>query len=63
MDDLAWQICEQAHQLDEVQVKALLATVVALSAGLGNVAAIAAGNIVLTSAGYPPTHIYNSETE
>lgn len=63
MDDLDRQICELAHQLDEVQIKASLATVAALSAGLGNVAAITAGNIVLASAGYPPAPVYTSGIE
>lgn len=63
MDDLDRQICELAHQLDEVQFKAFLATTAALSAGLGNVAAIVAGNIVLVSAGYPPIPMYASENE
>lgn len=63
MDDLDRQICELAHQLDEVQLKAFLATIAALSAGLGNVAALAAGNIVLASEGYPPTPMYVDETE
>lgn len=55
MDDLARQICQQAHNLDEVQFKAFLTTIAALSAGMGNVAALVTGNIVLASAGYPPT--------
>ncbi len=63
MDDLDRQICELAHQLDEVQLKAFLTTIAALSAGLGNVAALAAGNIVLASEGYPPTPVYIPETE
>lgn len=63
MDDLDRQICELAHQLDGVQFKAFLATTAALSAGPGNVAAIAAGNIVLASAGYPPAPVYATETE
>lgn len=63
MDDLDRQICELAHQLDEMQFKAFLATIAALSAGMGNVAALATGNIVLASAGYPPTPVYVPETE
>lgn len=34
-----------------------------LSAGMGNVAALAIGNIVLVSAGYPPAPVYVPETE
>lgn len=63
MDDLDRQICELAHQLDEVQFKAFLTTIAALSAGMGNVAALAIGNIVLVSAGYPPAPVYVPETE
>ncbi|WP_161846905.1 hypothetical protein [Pseudoflavonifractor sp. 524-17] len=55
--------CELAHQLDGVQLKAFLAAIAALSAGLGDVASIAAGNIVLASAGHPPVPTYASETE
>lgn len=63
MDDLDRQICELAHQLDGMQLKAFLTTIAALSAGMGNVAALATGNIVLASAGYPPAPVYVSETE
>lgn len=52
------KICELAHQLDEVQLRATLATVKAMSAGLGKVAAIVAGNIILAAAGYPPVPMY-----
>lgn len=61
MDDLDRQICELAHHLDEVQFKAFLATIEALAAGLDNVAALALGNIVLASAGYPPDPVYVPE--
>ena len=57
------EICELAHQLDDVQLRAALATAAAMSAGLGKVAAIAAGNVILTTAGYPPTPIYAFEDE
>lgn len=63
MDDLARQICEPAHQLDEVQFRAALTTAAAMTAGLDNVAALALGNIVLASAGYPPAPVYVPETE
>lgn len=61
MDELDRRICELAHQLDEVQFKAFLATIEALAAGLDNVAALALGNIVLASAGYPPAPVYVPE--
>ena len=63
MDDLDRQICELAHQLDGMQLKAFLTTIAALSAGMGNVAVLATGNIVLASAGYPPAPVYTSEIE
>lgn len=58
MSPVDQEICELIHQLDEVQRRAFLATVAALSAGHGKVAAIAAGNIILTAAGYPPVPMY-----
>lgn len=63
MDDRDRQICELAHQLDEVQFRAALTTAAAMTAGLDNVAELALGNIVLASAGYPPTPVYVPETE
>lgn len=57
MDDLDRQICELAHQLDGVQLRATLTTAAAMAAGLDNIAALALGNIVLASAGYPPTPV------
>ena len=63
MDDLDRQICELAHQLDGVQLRATLTTAAAMAAGLDNIAALALGNIVLASAGYPPTPVYIPETE
>lgn len=63
MDDLDRQICELAHQLDGMQLKAFLTTIAALSAGMGNVAVLATGNIVLASTGYPPAPVYTSEIE
>lgn len=62
MSPLDRKICELAHQLDEVQLQAMLATVMAMSAGLDNVAALALGNIVLVSAGYPPAPVYIPES-
>ncbi len=61
MSPLDWEICELAHQLDEVQFRAVLATAAAMAAGLDNVAALAAGNIVLASVGYPPAPVYIPE--
>lgn len=61
MSPLNREICELAHQLDEVQFRAALATAIAISAGLDNVAALAAGNIVLAAAGYPPAPVYIPE--
>lgn len=34
MDDLDRQICELTHQLDEVQLRAVLTTAAAMTAGL-----------------------------
>lgn len=56
------KICELAHQLDEVQLRAALATIMAMSAGLDSVAALALGNIILVSAGYPPAPVYIPES-
>lgn len=61
MDDLDRQICELAHQLDEVQLRAALTTAAAMTAGLDNIAALAFGNIVLALAGYPPAPVYIPE--
>lgn len=61
MDELDRKICELAHQLDEVQLRAALTTAAAMTAGLDNIAALALGNIVLASAGYPPAAIYIPE--
>ena len=61
MDELDRQICELAHQLDEVQFRAVLATAAAMAAGLNNIAALACGNIVLASAGYPSAPVYIPE--
>ena len=56
------KICKLAHQLDEVQLRATLATAMAMAAGLDSVAALALGNIVLASAGYPPAPVYIPES-
>lgn len=61
MDELDQEICELAHQLDEVQFRAVLATAAAMAAGLDNIAALALGNIILASAGYPPAAVYIPE--
>lgn len=59
LEDL--MICTLAKSLDSVQFAALLATLQALAAGMEPVAALAAGNVVLVSAGYPPAPVYIPE--
>lgn len=61
MDSLDKKILEYFHQLDEVQTQAALVTTAAMAAGLDNIAALALGNIVLASAGYPPAPVYVPE--
>jgi len=56
------EFLELAKSLDKVQFTAMLTTLMELHAGTDPVAALAAGNIVLTSAGYPPAPVYVPES-
>ena len=56
------EILELAKSLDPVQLCAAMATAKELAAGTDPVAALAAGNIVLASAGYPPAPVYVPES-
>lgn len=58
----ALEICESFQSLDQVQQKAVLTTAAAMLSGLDNIAALAAGNMVLASAGYPPAPVYVPES-
>ena len=55
------EILRLAKSLDEVQLAAVLVTAQELAAGTDPVAALAAGNIVLVSAGSPPAPVYIPE--
>lgn len=58
MSHLDREIFELAHQLDDVQFRAVLATAAAMANGMENVAALTLGNIVLAAAGYPPAPVH-----
>jgi hypothetical protein len=56
------EILEAAKLLDPAQLCAVLATAKELAEGTAPVAALAAGNIILASAGYPPAPVYAPES-